>query len=232
MHSPSSGFSLSSIAIRRHIGTLMLTLAVIVVGVYFISNLQVDLLPSITYPRISVRVDAPGISPDVAVDEVTKPLEEALSATEGVVQVYSQTREGQVSVDLYFQPGGDVDQALIDATTAFNRARANLPDTIEEPRISKADPSQSPVYELALASPSLDSVDLRVFADEELARELGVVEGVAAVDVAGGVSEEVRVVVDLNRLQSMGVGLNDVLTKLEESNQDVSGVLDSCGWSI
>ncbi|AFZ35977.1 acriflavin resistance protein [Stanieria cyanosphaera PCC 7437] len=221
--SNSSSFSISGIAIRRHIGTLMLTLAVIVIGIFFIFNLQVDLLPSITYPRIGVRVNAPGISPEVAVDEVTRPLEEALSATEGVIQVYSQTREGQVSLDLYFQPGGNIDRALNDATAAFNRARANLPETIEEPRLFKVDPSQLPVYELAIASPTLESSDLRVFADEELARELGVIEGVASVDVSGGVTEEVRIVLDLNRLQALGVGLNDVLTKLEDSNQDVSG---------
>ncbi|WP_404788526.1 efflux RND transporter permease subunit [Altericista sp. CCNU0014] len=218
-----TGFSLSAISIRRHIGTLMLTLAVIVMGVFFISTLQVDLLPSITYPRIGVRVDAPGISPDVAVDEVTKPLEEALSATEGVVQVYSQTREGQVSLDLFFEPGGNIDQALNDATATFNRARNQLPDTIEEPRLFKVDPSQLPVYEFALTSPALKISDLRVFADEELARELGVVSGVAAVDVSGGVEEEVRVLVDLDRLQAQGVGLNAVLDELEATNQDVSG---------
>lgn len=67
-----SGFSLSSIAIRQHIGTLMLTLATIVVGIFFIFNLQVDLLPSITYPRIGVRIDAPGISPEVAIDSTLR----------------------------------------------------------------------------------------------------------------------------------------------------------------
>ncbi|KAM3094622.1 efflux RND transporter permease subunit [Phormidesmis sp. 146-12] len=223
MQTPRSGFSLSGIAIRQHIGTLMLTLAVIVMGFFFISTLQVDLLPSITYPRIGVRVNAPGISPEVAVDEVTKPLEEALSATEGVVQVYSQTREGQVSVDLFFRPGGNIDQALNDATAAFNRARGRLPDTIEDPTLFKVDPSQLPVYELALTSESLRDVDLRVFADEELARELGVVAGVAAVDVSGGIEEEVRVKVDLDRLQAQGVGLTDVLNELTDTNQDISG---------
>lgn len=223
MQNRPTGFSLSALSIRRHIGTLMLTLAVIVVGVFFISTLQVDLLPSITYPRIGVRLNAPGISPEVAVDEITKPLEEALSATEGVVQVYSQTREGQVSLDLFFQPGGNIDQALNDATAAFNRARGQLPDTIEEPRLFKVDPSQFPVYELALTSQSQRPVDLRVFADEELARELGVVPGVAAVDVAGGVDEEIQVTLDLNRLQAQGVGLNDVLTELGDRNQDISG---------
>lgn len=144
-----TGFSISAIAIRQHIGTLMLTLAVSVMGVFFLTNLQVDLLPSITYPRIGVRVGTPGISPEVAVDEVTRPLEEALAATEGVVQIYSQTREGQVSLDLFFQPGGDIDQALNEATAAFNRGRGQLPDTIEEARLFKADPSQLPVYEVA-----------------------------------------------------------------------------------
>ncbi|GAB1544314.1 efflux RND transporter permease subunit [Scytonema sp. NUACC21] len=219
----SSGFSISAISIRQHIGTLMLTLAVIVVGVFFLTTIQVDLLPSITYPRIGVRLEAPGISPEVAVDEITRPLEETLSATENVVQVFSRTREGQVSIDLFFQPGGDIDQALNDATAAFNRGRGQLPDTIEEPRIFKFDPSQQPIYELALTSSSLQGKDLRVFADEELSRELSVVPGVASVDISGAAEEEVRILVDLNRLQALGVGLTDVLNELTARNQDISG---------
>ncbi|MEH2097539.1 efflux RND transporter permease subunit [Nostoc sp.] len=219
----SGGFSISAISIRQHIGTLMLTLAVIVMGVFFVVKLPVDLLPSITYPRIGVRIQAPGISPEVAVDEVTRPLEEAFSATEGVIQIFSQTREGQINLDLYFQPGGNIDQALNDATAAFNRARSTLPETIEEPRLFKVDPSQLPVYELALTSPSLEGVDLRVFAEEELARELSVVSGVAGVDISGGVLEEVRVNIDLNRLQALGVGLTDVLDELRDRNIDISG---------
>jgi multidrug efflux pump subunit AcrB len=222
-NSGKSGFSLSATSIRQHIGTLMLTLTVIVLGVFFLAQLQVDLLPSITYPRIGVRLSAPGVSPEVAVEEITKPLEEALSATEGVVQVYSQTREGQVSLDLYFKPGGNIDQALNDATASFNRAQGRLPDIIEQPRLFKADPSQLPVYEFALQSPSLQNVDLRVFADEELSRELGVVDGVAAVDVSGGVQEEVLVEIDPNRLQSLGIGLTEVLNQLRDRNLDVSG---------
>lgn len=217
------GFSISSISIRQHIGTLMLTLAVVVVGVFFLTNIQVDLLPAITYPRIGVRLTAPGISPDVAVDEITRPLEEALSATENVEQVFSRSREGQVSIDLFFQPGGDIDQALNDATAAFNRGRGQLPDTIEEPRIFKFDPSQQPIYELAVTSPSLQGKDLRVFADEELGRELSVVPGVAAIDVSGAAEEEVRVLVDLSRLQALGVGLTDVLNELTARNVDISG---------
>ncbi|NMO22780.1 AcrB/AcrD/AcrF family protein [Pyxidicoccus fallax] len=202
---------------------MMLALTAVVLGLFFLFRLPVDLLPSITYPRIGVRLDAPGIAPEVAVEEITRPLEEALAATEGVVQVYSQTREGRVSVDLYFQPGGDVDQALNDATAAVNRARGNLPDTVEQPRLFKVDPSQQPVVEFALTSPGLTGQALRVFADEELARELAVVPGVASVDVSGGALEEVQVHLDLQRLQASGLGLLEVLQALEAENQDVSG---------
>jgi multidrug efflux pump subunit AcrB len=218
-----SGFSLSTLSIRQYIGTLMLTLTVIIVGVFFITQLPVDLLPSITYPRIGVRLEAPGISPEVAIDEITRPLEEALATTDGVVQIYSQTREGQVNLDLYFNPGNNIDQALNDTTAAFNRNRNQLPESIEEPRLFKIDPSQLPVYELALTAPSLEDVDLRIFADEELSRELSIVDGVASADVSGGVQEEVRVDIDLNRLQSLGISLPTVLEQLTQRNQDVSG---------
>ncbi|MDJ1172415.1 efflux RND transporter permease subunit, partial [Roseofilum sp. BLCC_M154] len=215
--------SLSAIAIRRHIGTLMLTIAVMVVGFFALSQLPVDLLPAITYPRIGVRVDTPGLAPQVAIDEVTRPLEEGLSATEGVVQVFSETREGRVSLNLYFEPGSDIDQALNDATATLNRTINQLPDDLEPPRIFKFDPSQLPVYEFALTSPRLQGVDLRVFGDQELARELTVVPGVASVDVSGGLQEEVQVNLDLKRMTSLGITINDVLDNLRDRNLDSSG---------
>lgn len=223
--SPIARASLSTIAIRRHIGTLMLTLAIIVLGVFALGRMSVDLLPSITYPRIGIRADAPGVVPEVAVNEVTRPLEEALAATEGVVQIFSQTREGRISIDLFFEPGEDIDQALNDATATLNRARDALPDTIGQPRLFKFDPSQLPVYELALTSASLEPVALRVFADEELARELLRVPGVANVDISGGVQEEIQVNIDLQRLQAVNLDLTDVLDAIAERNQDTSGGL-------
>lgn len=215
--------SLSGLSIRRHVGTLMLTLSMVVVAIFLLGRLQVDLLPSITYPRIGVRLDAPGFAPEVAIEEITKPLEESLSATEGVVQIYSQTREGSVNIDLFFEPGGNIDQALNDATAAFNRGRSRLPEGIEEARLFKFDPSQLPVYEFALSSTGRSQQELRLLAEEELARELTVLPGVAAVDVSGGLEEEVRVLVDVQRLQALGLGLDSVLSELQESNQDVSG---------
>ncbi|MBD2187602.1 efflux RND transporter permease subunit [Pseudanabaena mucicola] len=218
-----TGFSISATAIRRHIGTLMLTIAIFVMGAFYVTRLQVDLLPSIVYPRIGVQVNIPGITPEVAITEVTKPLEESLAVTEGVNQLFSRTREGQVRVDLFFEAGSDVNQALNDTVASFNRGRSRLPEDIEDARIFKFDPSQFPVYEFALTSPSLSLPELRLFADEELARELSIVPGVAGIDVVGGVREEVQVNLDLQRLQSVGVNVNDVLNALRDRNIDISG---------
>jgi multidrug efflux pump subunit AcrB len=88
---------------------------------------------------------------------------------------------------------------------------------------SRLTPRSRLYTEFGLTSRSLKAVDLRVFADEELGRELGVVPGVAAADVSGGVVEEVRVNIDLERLQAVGVGLTTVLDELEARNQDISG---------
>jgi multidrug efflux pump subunit AcrB len=220
---PATGFSLSRLSIQRHVGTLMLTLCLVVVALFLAGGLKVDLLPSITYPRIGVRVTAPGVAPGVAIEEITKPLEEALSTTEGVVQVFSRTREGDISLDLYFEPGGNLDRALSDATAAFNRVRSQLPPIIEEPRLFKVDPTQLPIYEMALSSAQRSPAQLRLFAEEELARELGTVAGVASVDVTGGLDEEVRVLIDPDRLQAFGLGLDQVLEELRDSNQDLSG---------
>lgn len=225
MESSSSNqkFSITGLSIRRHIATIMLTLAVMVVGIFFISTIQVDLLPSITYPRIGLRVSTDGIAPEIAVEEITRPLEEAFSATEGVELVYSQTSENQISLDLFFRVGGNIDQALNDATASFNRARGRLPDNLETPRIFKFEPSQLPVYEFAVTSQIKDILDLRVFTDEELGRELSVIPGVASVNVSGGIEEEVRVQIDLQRLQALGLSLNDVLNDVRDTNQDITG---------
>lgn len=81
----------------------------------------------------------------------------------------------------------------------------------------KFDPSQLPVYEFALTSETLSGRELRVFADEDLDRELSIVPGVAGVDVSGGTTEEVRILVDLDRLQATGVGLNQIFNGAQRS---------------
>ena len=215
--------SIGAVAIRRHIGTLMLALTAIVLGVFFVFRLPVDLLPPITYPRIGVTVNIPGASPQVALEEVTKPLEKVLNATEGLEQIFSETREGQARLILYFRPGDDIDRALSEATAIFNRNRDSLPDLVTNGSLFKFDPSQQAIYEFALESALLDDLTLRVFAEEELARELNIIPGVASVDVAGGGTEEIGINVDLQRLQAAGLGFDAITNSLKEGDRDLAG---------
>jgi multidrug efflux pump subunit AcrB len=76
---------------------------------------------------------------------------------------------------------------------------------------------------MALTSDGLSAQELRIFAEEELARELQQVPGVASTDVSGGVNEQVQVNVDLRRLQAAGIAVTDIIDALEERNQDISG---------
>lgn len=214
---------ISAIAIHRHVGTLMLAITMVVLGIFFAFRLPIDLLPPITYPRIGVTVNIPGASPEVALEEVTKPLEQALNATEGLEQLFSETSEGRVRLNLYFRPEDDIDKALADATAIFNRSRDSLPDLVTNSSLFKFDPSQMPVYEFAVESASLDDLALRIFAEEELGRELSIIPGVASVDVSGGVTEEIAVNVDLSRLQASGLGFNAITNKLQEGDRDLAG---------
>ena len=127
-----------SAAIRRPIGTVMLTSVVLVLGAMFVSDLPLDLLPRIVYPQIRVGVSNPGVEPGVLEETVAKPLEAALATTENLTRIETEIQEGSVGVNLHFSYGTDIDVALQNASTNLDRARSQLPEEIEPPTIRKS----------------------------------------------------------------------------------------------
>jgi multidrug efflux pump subunit AcrB len=115
-----------------------------------------------------------------------------------------------------------VDVALRDASTKLDQARGALPEEADPPVIFKFDPSQIPVLQFAVSSPTRDEVWLKRWSEDALARQLLTVEGVASVDVAGGLDREIQVILDPERLRSYGVTVSELLTRIREENQDVS----------
>ena len=217
-----AGGGVAGWAIRRPIGTLMLTSVILVLGGLFVGRLPLDLLPRIVYPQVRVNVSNPGVEPGVLEETVAKPLEAALSTTENLVRMETEIQEGQVGVNLDFRYGTDIDFALQDASTALNRARSQLPEEVDPPTIRKSDPSQIPIYEVAFSSDVRDLVSLRTWVEDRLRPQLLTVEGVASVDVSGGLIREVSVVLDQERLQSYGITVSEVIAALREANQDVA----------
>ncbi len=215
--------TISDWSIRNPIGTMMLSLVIVVLGSYFLSTLQVDLLPRLIYPQIRVGVTNRGVDPLVMEETVTRLVESRLATTEDAIRVESSTTEGRSSVTLSFDYGKDIDLALRDASTKLDQARAGLPREVDPPTIWKMDPSQIPIFELAVSSPSTDLVRLRKWVQEELSNYFMTVPGVASVDVAGGLEREVQVVIDQKRLQGYGLAVTEVLSAIRDANIDQTG---------
>lgn len=220
-------------AITRPVGTSIISVAICVVGISMIGRLAVDLLPRIVYPQVRASVSNQGVDPEVMEQTVAKVLESRLATTENAVLIESDSSEGRTGVDLHFTYGTDVDLALRDASTKLDQARGALPEEADPPVIFKFDPSQIPVLQFAVSSPSRDQAWLKRWCEDQLAPQLLTVTGVASVDVAGGLDREIHVVVDPERLRSYRLTVSELLARLRAENQDVAaGRLRSAGREI
>lgn len=210
-------------AITHPVGTITISLGICVVGLALGTNLAVDLLPKIIYPQVRASVTYPGVDPEVMEQTVTKPLETRLATTENAILITSESSEGRSGVDVHFSYGTNVDFALRDASTKLDQARGALPRDVDPPVIFKFDPSQIPVLQFAVSSPTRDEAWLKRWCEDALAKQLLTVEGVASVDVAGGLDREIQVVVDPERLRSYGLTVSELLSRIQEENVDISG---------
>jgi len=217
------GGGLAAWSIRHPIGVVMITLAVMVLGIFALGRLGVDLLPHIIYPDVRVRVLDPGVPASIMEDRVTRQLEEQLAITEDAIHIQSRTSEGRSAVDLSFAYGTDIDQALRDASTRLDRAKRFLPDSIEAPVIYKRDPSQRPVAEFVVSSTLRDAVELRSWADYDLGKWFLTLPGVAAAEVGGGRVRQIQVIPDQIRLAGLNLQLLDLEAALQAANQDTPG---------
>lgn len=213
---------ISTWSIRHPIGVVALTLAVMVLGAFSLSRLNIDLLPQIIYPEVLVRISDPGVPARIMEDEVTRALEEQLAITEGAIAIQSRTSEGRSAIDLSFRYGEDIDLAMRDASARLDRAKRFLPDTEEPPSIYKRDPFQLPVAEYVIGSGLRDPLELRGYVDYALSRELINLPGVASAEVGGGLEREVLVVADQYRLAGLGLDVLDLEQRLRQANKDVS----------
>jgi len=209
-------------AITHPVGSSIIAVAIVIVGISMINRLAVDLLPRIIYPQVAAMVSNPGVDPEVMEQTVTKVLERRLATTENAILISSSSSEGSSFVDVHFAYGTDVDLALRDASTKLDQARGSLPEEADPPTIRKSDPSQLPVLQFAVSSKTRDEGWLKRWCEDQLSRQLLTVEGVASVDVAGGLDREIQVWIDPDRLRSYRLTVSDVLTQVREENQDVA----------
>ena len=214
-------FALSSFAIRHPTSVVVLTLILIVGG--FVSYFRVprESMPEIVIPNIIVNTVFAGVAPGDVETLVTRPLEDELNTIADVETISSTSREGFSSINVEFQAGMDMTEALQQVREKVDLAKVDLPAATTEPQIVEINTSQFPIMQVNVAGP-YNLVRLREVA-EELQERIEQIPSVLEVPLSGGLEREVYVDVDLAKLKFYGLTFEDVGDAVRFENVTVPG---------
>src|SRR5690554_2493451 len=215
------GGGLSGVAISRPVFTIMMMMALVVLGLFSFRRLPIDMFPEIDIPVVVVQTVYPGASPEAVEREVTERLEEAFNPVQGVDRITSVSLEGVSQIIIEFDLGRDVDIAAQDIRAKIDAVRRMLPEDIENPVVQTFDPGAQPIISIALASDRLSPVELTRLADEVVRCEIETVNGVGEARLAGGLEREIRVFLRPADMQALGVSVGEVIGALQRQNLDV-----------
>ena len=197
--------------------TIMVALIVIILGGVALTRLPIDAMPDVTSPTISISTSYSKASPLVVEELITRPIEEAVGAVSGVEEISSRSSEGSSSVQVYFAWGTDLDAASNDIRDRLDRILARLPNDASRPSLRKFDLAAMPVVMMGVVS-DLDPVTLRTLIDNEIGYRLERVNGVASINVWGGLTREVQINIDPQKLKSLGISMDSVISRIRASN--------------
>jgi HAE1 family hydrophobic/amphiphilic exporter-1 len=170
--------NLPSFSVKRPIFTTMVTLILVILGAVSLSRLQIDMLPNIELPTLSIRTDYEGASPEVMERLVTQIIEEIVATVPGVEEITSTSSEGRSRVRVSFVWGTEIDTAAIDVQGKLEDEINELPDDIVRPRIRKFDIASFPVVLLGISS-NLDPVELTELIEVQIRYRFARIPGVA-----------------------------------------------------
>ncbi|MDM1717244.1 efflux RND transporter permease subunit [Thiopseudomonas alkaliphila] len=203
--------SLSAPFIVRPVATLLLTLAIVLLGILGFRLLPVSPLPDMDFPVITVQASLPGASPQVMAATVATPLERSLGSIAGIEQMTSRSGQGSTRVIVQFELGRDINAAAREVQAAINAARELLPSGMRSmPTYRKVNPTQAPIMVLALTSEVLEKGQLYDLASTVVAQKLSQVQGVGDVQIGGSSLPAVRVELQPRRLEHYGIALDEV----------------------
>ncbi|NIO03538.1 MAG: MMPL family transporter [Proteobacteria bacterium] len=223
---------LSQFAVHRPIFAVMVTLIVVILGGVSLLRLPIDLMPDITYPTLSITTAYENASPEEIEELVTRPIEEGMSAVPGAEEVSSISAEGLGSVRVTFAWGTDLDAAANDIRDRLDRVIPLLPEDAERPRLRKFDLASFPILILGAAS-NLDPIQMRRIIDDQVQYRLERIPGVAAVDVRGGLDREIHVNLYPDKINALGLPLDQILNRIREENVNVpAGTIDRGNFEV
>ena len=214
--------NLSNLAVRRPITTSMFFLAILIFGSISLLRLPIDILPDITYPAITIYTKYEGAGPQEVERLITEIIEKSVSTIENVKEIRSTSDEDASTVTVDFNWGTDLAEAANDIREQLDRVRRFLPEDAENPYLYKYDPSNRPILFISLRGPFHPS-RLRDLADDRIKYDIEQIEGVAAVDIWGGMEREIHVEVNRGKLRSIGLSIDALVTILKGESLSLPG---------
>jgi HAE1 family hydrophobic/amphiphilic exporter-1 len=213
---------LSDLSVNRPVTTVVIFLAIIVLGVYALGNLAIDLIPDIAYPVIVIFSNYSGVSPEEVEENLTRIIENAAASASNVKKITSTSREGQSMITVEYEWGTDMGEAAADLREKLDTVRDFLPEDATQPVIYKFDPSMIPVMVLVVEG-KRDMKSLRYFADFDIKNNLEQIDGVANVMIWGGLERQVHVDLHRTLLASLGLTVDNVVNCMIAEHTNITG---------
>ena len=215
---------ITQLSIKRPVTIFMFFLAIVLLGFVSLRELGVDLLPDISYPRLSVMTQYAGVAPEEIETLVTSPLEAAVSRIPGLRRVESVSKESFSYMTLEFSWGTDMDFAMLHTREKLDSVRDRLPEDVESPTIIPLDPQSRPIIILAISGES-SLLELKEFSEELIKPRLEQVEGIGSAEIAGGVEREIHVEVNSKLLALYGITIDQISQRIDAFNRNLQGGL-------
>ncbi|MGH7660972.1 MAG: efflux RND transporter permease subunit [Vulcanimicrobiaceae bacterium] len=212
--------SVARFAVTRRVGVTMLSLAIVILGLFAVPRLAVALLPSFAPPVVSVSVVYPNASPETMETSVTRPIENAVSRVSGIEVLESNSYEGLSTVRVQFTYGTDINVAANDVQQQVARIRSSLPNdpTLQEPQVIKADPNATPVLVVSIADSQRTQRDLSDLMTNQLSDEFASVHGVGSVGFSGVTQRAIMIEPNEHQLAAAGISLDTLLSRVANEN--------------
>jgi multidrug efflux pump len=207
--------------VERPILAASLNLLLIALGIGALLSLPIREYPDIDPPTVSVRTQYVGAPAEVVEREITKIIEDNLSGIEGVRQIQSTSRNEASSINIEFTAGTDINAAAADVRDKVSSVRNELPDDVEEPTIEKANADDQPMMWITLRSDELKPPELTDVAERLITDAVGVVPGVARIQIGGEKRYAMRIWLDRRAMAARGVTPTDVAERLRAENIEV-----------
>ena len=215
--------NISAWAIRHPTLPLVLFMVLMFLGTVSFVKLPINLNPDVSFPMISVIVSQPGAAPPEVETQITQKIEGAVAAVLGVHNLTSRATEGTSLTNVEFQIGVPLDRAVSDVRDAIAKVRGQLPEGIDEPRIQRQDIDGGAIAYYAIGATSMTQEQLSWFVDNNIAKRLVALPGVAQAGRNGGVEREIRVDLDPGRMQALGITAVEVSQQIRQINLDAPG---------